>query len=126
MRGRTAGLAVVVGVLLLAGVTAARGQIYAPESLERYFRLEWTVKGTAKGSLVQGYVYNRGMLRADRMTLRIDRLDTAGAVIGTSSVWVLGEIPMDGRAYFEATVPAAPGYRVQVLSFDWAGRGGGA
>ena len=125
MRGRTAVLAVVVGVLL-AGATAARGQIYAPESLQRYFRLEWTVKGSAKGSLIQGYVYNQGMLRADRMTLRVDRLDSAGAVIGTSTVWVLGDVPLDGRAYFEATVPAATGYRVQVLSFDWMGRGGGA
>ena len=40
------------------------------------------------------------MRTADRMRLQIERLDTAGAVVGSSTVWVLGGVPVDGRAYF--------------------------
>ena len=57
------------------------------------------------------------------MRLQIERLDTSGKVVGSSTVWVLGSIAMDGRAYFGVSVPDATSYRVQVLSFDWA-RGG--
>jgi hypothetical protein len=34
------------------------------------------------------------------MRLQIERLDTSGAVVGSSTVWVLGGVPVDGRAYF--------------------------
>ena len=43
---------------------------------------------------------------------------------GTSTVWVLGEVPKNNRAYFGASVGEAASYRVQVLSFDWACNGG--
>lgn len=62
------------------------------------------------------------------MRLQIERLDASGQVIGDSTVWVLGGVPKDGRAYFGAPVPEAASYRVQVLSFDWTcdgGAGGG-
>jgi hypothetical protein len=118
------GLAVLTLAALLAGAGAVSAQIYAPESLERYFRLEWQVTHAARGPVIEGYVYNRGTQMADRMRLQIDRLDAAGTVVGSSTVWVLGGVPLGGRAYFRADVPAAASYRVQVLSFDWAGRGG--
>src|SRR3989441_6134195 len=55
------------------------------------------------------------------MRLQIERLDVSGKVVASSTVWVLGGVPMDGRAYFRASVSDAASYRVQVLSFDWAG-----
>ena len=80
---------------LLTGAAGVSAQIYAPQTLERYFRLEWDVTRGRKGPVVEGYVYNTG--------------------------WV----PMAGRAYFRASVSDAARYRVQVLSFDWARSGGG-
>ena len=104
-----------------AGVSA---QIYASQSLERYFRLEWQVTHGRRGPAIEGYVYNKAMRDAERMRLLVERLDDAGKVVGSSTVWVLGGVRMDGRAYFNASVPDAVSYRVQVLSFDWTGGGG--
>ena len=117
-------LAVTVAVLL-GGASAASAQIYAPESLDRYFRLEWQATRGAKGPAIEGYVYNQGAQNAERMLLVIERLDSGGNVGGSSTVWVLGMVPMGNRAYFRASVPEAASYRVRVLSFDWTGRGSG-
>jgi hypothetical protein len=59
------------------------------------------------------------------MQLAIDRLDASGNVIGTSTTWVLGEVPPTNRAYFTTRVEPAASYRVRILSFDWIGRTGG-
>ena len=120
MRGRIAALTVAA---LLTGATGASAQLYAPQTLERYFRLEWEVTRGRKGPAIEGYVYNNGPRSVEHMRLQIERLDTSGKVVGSSTVWVLGSIPMDGRAYFGVSVPDASSYRVQVLSFDWT-RGG--
>lgn len=116
-------LAVTVAVLL-GGAGGASAQLYAPESLDRYFRLEWQATRDKKGPAIEGYVYNQGAQNAERMRLVIEWLDGAGKLAGTSSVWVLGTVPMGSRAYFHASVPEAASYRVRVLSFDWTGRGG--
>jgi len=123
MRERIAALTV---ALLLTGAAGVSAQIYAPQSLERYFRLEWEVTRGRKGPAIEGYVYNKGPRNAEHMRLQIERLDASGGVVGRSAVWVLGGIPMDGRAYFLASVPEATSYRVHVLTFDWGGGGGGA
>jgi len=120
MRRRIAALTVAA---LLTGATGASAQLYAPQTLERYFRLEWEVARGRKGPAIEGYVYNNGPRSVEHMRLQIQRLDTSGKVVGSSTVWVLGSIPMDGRAYFGVSVPDATSYRVQVLSFDWT-RGG--
>jgi len=117
-------LAVTLAVLL-GGAGTASAQIYAPASLDRYFRLEWQATRGVKGPAIEGYVYNQGAQHAERMLLVIERLDGAGNVAGSSTVWVLGSVPMGNRAYFRASVPEAASYRVRVLSFDWAGRGSG-
>ena len=109
---------------LLLASTALAGPNYAPGSLDRYFTLEWNPATTAKGSVVEGFVYNRSGLIADRMRLSIDQLDAGGQVIGTTTTWVMGTVPPNNRAWFQAPVPAAAGYRVEILSFDWLGRGG--
>ena len=111
--------------LVLTGWVVASAQIWAPQSLERFFRLEWEVKQARKGPMIEGYVYNLGAQNAEHLQLQIDRLDNSGGVVGTSTIWVLGEVPRNNRAYFGASVGAATSYRVQVLSFDWACNGGG-
>jgi hypothetical protein len=119
------GIAVLVALVLITGAARAPAQIYAPESLERYFRLEWQVTRDKKGPVVEGYVYNKAAQGAERMRLLIERLDGSGAVVGSSTIWVLGGVPMESRAYFQASVPEAARYRVRVLTFDWGARGGG-
>jgi hypothetical protein len=59
------------------------------------------------------------------MRLQIECLDASGSVSGSTTVWVLGQVPLDGRAYFRASVADSASYRVQVLSFDWVGAGAG-
>jgi hypothetical protein len=114
-------------VALLAGASHAADPLVSPETIARYFRLEWQVNRDAKRPVIKGYVYNEGFRDAEHMHLQIDRLDVAGTVEGTSSAWVLGKIPRSGgRAYFTIPVTAATSYRIQVLSFDWTcGEGGG-
>ncbi len=79
-----------------------------------------------KGPAVEGYVYNRAHQTAQRVRLQIQRVDAAGGVVGSSTVWVTGDVPMEARAFFSASVPEATSYRVQVLSFDWSCQGGGS
>ena len=110
--------------LLFTSGAASAAQIYAPQTLERYFRLEWTVTRDRKGPAIEGYVYNMSRRLVERMRLQIERLDATGTIVGSSAVWVLGTVPIESRAYFQASVPAAASYRVQVLTFDWAAGGG--
>jgi len=116
----------VIAVLVLAAATVtAATEIYAPQSLERYFRIETHVERGAKGPVVWGYVYNNTNIHAERMIVKVDALDASGAVIRSTTTWVPGLVPATYRAYFETRVPEGAQYRVQVLSFDWTGRGGG-
>src|SRR5438046_8910767 len=91
-------IAVLIAAALLTGATGVSAQLYAPQTLERYFRLEWEVTRGRKGPAIEGYVYNNGTRSVEHMRLQIERLDTSGKVVGRSSVWVLGSIYMDGRA----------------------------
>src|SRR5437667_233554 len=79
------GIAVLTATALLftSGAPAA-AQIYAPQTLERYFRLEWTVTRDRKGPAIEGYVYNMSRRLVERMRLQIERLDAAGTVVGSS------------------------------------------
>jgi hypothetical protein len=76
--------------------------------------------------VVEGYVYNRGRQGAQRVRLEIERVDAAGRVIGSSGLWVNGDVPMESRAFFSASVPEAASYRVHVMSYDWTCSGGGS
>jgi hypothetical protein len=113
----------VVAPLLLTSIALA-GPTYAPATLEYYFRLEWQVTQSAKGPVLEGYVYNKSGMTADRMLLRIDELDAAGKVVASKTTWVLGGVPPNNRAWFETRVPQAAKYHVEIVAFDWVGRGG--
>jgi hypothetical protein len=124
MRGIRVALVLVTIALIAAGSAAAAN--YAQETLDQYFRIEFQVSAASPRPVISGYIYNlnRG-LDADRMQLSIERLGAAGQVIGSTSTWVLGGVPAGNRAYFSAPVEPAVSYRIQVLSFDWVGRGTG-
>jgi len=117
-------IALLVAVVILLGTGRTWAQIYAPETIAQDFRVEWQLGQNRKGPVIDGYVYNTSMRTADRMRLKIDQLDAAGNVVGSTTAVVLGTIPNDGRAYFSAKVPPAANYRVQPYSFDWTGGGG--
>ena len=113
--------------LLLASAAPGPAQtIYVPETTDRYFQVEFDVTRNRKGPAVEGYVYNRGHQAAQRVGLQIERVDAAGGVVGSSTIWVLGDVPMDARAFFSASVAEAASYRVHVVSYDWACQGGGS
>jgi hypothetical protein len=109
---------------LLLASTALAVPTFAPGSLDHYFRVEWQVTPSACGPVVEGFVHNKSGLFADRMRLQIDQLDSAGHAVGSTTTWVLGGVPSNNRTWFEARVPKAVNYRVEILSFDWIGRGG--
>jgi len=117
-------IALLAAVVILTAAGHASAQLYAPETIAQDFRVEWQVGQNRKGPMIDGYVYNTAMRTADRMKLKIDQLDSAGNVVGSTTAVVLGTIPNDGRAYFSASVPPAASYRVQPYSFDWTGGGG--
>jgi hypothetical protein len=107
--------------LLVASAVAA-SPIYAPESLERFSRLEWDVRPDTSGLTLEGYVYNQTDIQAERMQLGIEQLDAAGGVVGRTTAWVFGNLPPGHRAYFRTRVPQAVSYRVTVLTFNWLGK----
>ncbi len=127
IRARRVTTAVAVALLLVgAGAAPAAAQtLYASETTDRYFRVEFEVTRNRKGPAVEGYLYNDARQTAQRVRLQIQRVDAAGGVVGTSAVWVTGDVPMGSRAFFSASVAEAASYRVQVLSFDWSCSGGG-
>ena len=95
---------ILLASLLLVSTVTAR-PLYAPESLERWFRLEWNVRPGPAGPMLEGYVYNKTDMEAERMQVSIEQLDAAGTVIGETTTWVLGNLPARNRSYFQAHVP---------------------
>jgi hypothetical protein len=117
-------LSVALLASLLLGSAATAGPNYAPGYIEQYFRLEWQPISSPKGPALEGYIYNDNAMMADRMRLSIEAFDASGKPVGTTTTWVLGGVPPRNRAYFTTPVPAAARYQVEVLSFDFIGRGG--
>ena len=123
MRGLYLFLVLAAVVSIAAGSAAAAN--YTQETLDRYIRIEYQVEPSPAPPVVSGYVYNMHPgLPADRMQLAIEALDASGNVVGTSSTWIIGGVPVGNRGYFRAPVVPAASYRVQVLFLDW-GKGGG-
>src|SRR2546428_2738520 len=109
-------VSVAVAALLLGG-GRARAEIYAAESLNRYFTIEWHVARSTKGPVIEGYVHNKQDMPVIRMILAIERLDGAGQGAGSSTAWVLLVLP-GNLALFEAEATDGAGYRARVLHFD--------
>ena len=123
MRAVCLGLALAAVVLIATGSALAAN--YTQETLDRYVRIDYQVEPSAAQPVLSGYVYNMHPgLPADRMQLAIEALDASGKVVGSSSTWVLGGVPIANRGYFSAPVVPAASYRVQVLFLDWGKCGG--
>src|SRR2546427_13247997 len=101
MQRRIAALTVAA---LLTGAAGVSAQDYAPQSLERYFRLEWEATRGRKGPAIEGYVYNAAMRPADRMRLHIERLDASAKIVGSPPIWGFGGAPVNSLAYFSPSV----------------------
>jgi hypothetical protein len=118
---------VVLGLLaVLTMASAGAAAVFSQQTLDERFRIEYQVTPDQSKSVLDGYIYNvYSGLSAAHMQLAIERLDASGNIIGTSTTWVLGEVPPNNRAYFTTRVEPAASYRVRILSFDWIGRTGG-
>jgi hypothetical protein len=118
MTSRRSAAVLLASVLLSAAVTFAppvpAGEVVSKETLDAYFRLEWSKAGRK----VNGYVYNSSNRRAGHMQLLVEGLDAGGAVLSRMSTSVR-DVPPNNRAFFELSVPQAPSYRVSIVSFDW-------
>jgi hypothetical protein len=111
--GLTTALALLASTGPIDGLARA-AELYAPETLDRYFQIEWS----RAGRNVNGYVYNAGNRRAAHMILLVEGLDGSGKAVNKTTTWVR-DVPPNNRAFFEAAVPTAAAYRVSVQSFDW-------
>jgi hypothetical protein len=118
---------VVLGLLaVLTMASAGAAAVFSQQTLDERFRIEYQVTPDQSKPVLDGYIYNvYSGLSAAHMQLGIERLDASGNIIGTSTTWVLGEVPPNNRAYFTTRVEPAASYRVRILSFDWIGRTGG-
>ena len=117
--------AILAGLVLAAWAGAAAAESYAVYGGEQYFKLEWEA-GQRKGRPnVRGYLLNDYGFPAASVRLRVESLDGGGQVTGTTIGYVAGQVTPGMRAYFEVPVPAAPAYRVSVLSWEWLQFGGG-
>ena len=85
----------------------------------RPFRLDLTSDARPGGAQLGGYVYNDYDSSTSRVILLVEGVGVAGDVAGRTVVHVYGEIPGRSRTYVNVDVPAAPSYRVRVLSFDF-------
>ena len=124
---RVVGTALLAAALLGAGAGPGRAQVQT-RSAGDDLRVEWSASEDRRGrSVVSGYVYNRRAgVYAIAVRLRVEALDGSGGVIGSSTGYVMGDVPPSSRSYFEVRAPVqAPSYRVTVDSFDWRGYGAG-
>ena len=111
--GLTTALALLASTGPIDGLARA-AELYAPETLDRYFQIEWSTAGRN----VSGYVYNAGNRRAAHMILLVEGLDGSGKAVNKTTTWVR-DVPPNNRAFFEVAVPTAAAYRVSVQSCDW-------
>jgi hypothetical protein len=118
----------VLAVLLICvGAGAARAQVEA-RSVDRDLRVEWTASEDRRGRpVVSGYVYNqRAGSYAVSVRLLAEALDASGQIVGSTTGYVLGDVPPSNRSYFEIKAPAkAASYRVTIESFAWRSYGAG-
>ncbi len=122
---RISKIAALLAPLLLLASTSLAGSAYAPGSLDPYFTIDFKLVPGPRGENIEGFVYNRANQPTDRMRLGIEALDGSGQIIGRSTTWVMGGVPPNNRTWFTTPAPAAraASYRIEIISFDWVGRG---
>jgi hypothetical protein len=124
---RGTGTVVPATLLICLSVGAVRAQVQT-RSPDRDLRVEWAASEDRRGrSVVSGYVYNqRAGSYAVSVRLLVEGLDGSGRVIGSTTGYVLGDVPPSNRSYFDIRAPAkAASYRVTIESFAWRAYGAG-
>ena len=108
-----------VGVLV-AGLLGPTEAVAEPAQSDGPFRFEIEQRGNPRrGLAVEGYLYSGLPWRITNVRLRVQSLDSNGAVTAESHGWLLGDVAPGGRAYFYLPIPSpAPTYRPAVESFD--------
>jgi hypothetical protein len=115
-----------IGIALL-GWDPAGAQI-SGRTTEGDLRVEWSAEEDRRGRpVVSGYIYNdRPGSYATGVWLRVEALDAAGQTVGSTTGYVMGDVPPSSRYYFEIKAPAkAASYRATVQSYAWRGYGAG-
>jgi len=126
---RAARLIVALGFALPVGLAGAAGaQSFGADPVaERYFRIEQeAVRTPASGRpKISGYIYNTHDHVAGRVRLLVEGLDATGQPVSRVFSYVGGDVPAEGRRYFEVAAPTpATTYRITVSSFEWVPRDG--
>jgi hypothetical protein len=85
---------------------------------EQHLTPDWRAEPRDGGAVVWGYLVNQSPYTFDRIRLLVDALAPDGGIAAQRLVWAPGLLGAWGRTYFEAPMPAAPGYRVRVFSYD--------
>lgn len=122
---RSTSAAVLAALLIYAGAAIAQVQT---RSVDSDLRVEASDSEDRRGRpVVSGYVYNqRAGSYATTVRLLVEALDGAGQVAGSTTGYVLGDVPPSNRSYFEIRAPAeAASYRVTIQSFAWRAYGAG-
>jgi hypothetical protein len=126
-RGIARRAGILATLLLFMGVGSVAAQGFSRPA-DADLRLEWAGAEDRGGRpLVSGYVYNqRAGSYATSVRLLVEALDASGQVVGSTTGFVLGEVPPSSRSYFEIKAPAkAASYRVTIQSFSWRAYGAG-
>ncbi len=119
--------ALATGSALAVGRGRALGQIALPPPTAD-LRVDWDLGKDRRGNLLlSGYVYNaRAGYYAAAVRLRITGTDRTGHVVVDTSAQVFGDVPPQGRSYFEVRIASLePTYRVTVTSVDFRSYGVG-
>ena len=110
-------------IVALMIVTAAEADVAGAQTEmangQPEFRFEVAEDGGFRGPGVHGFVYSDLPWRITNVRLRVDSVDTSGAVTASTWGWVQGDVRAGGRGYFYVRVTSpASRYRTSVQSFD--------
>jgi len=110
-------------LLALSLVAGSPARAEAPSTVVHAgsLRPEWTVQPERSGrASIVGYLYNRNILEAGHVWLRVERLGPGDEVIDTYRTRLVGDVPSNDRLPFDVAVPEASAhYRVVVESVEW-------
>lgn len=117
--------AILLGLTLGACAGPALPQGMAVSFNDGRFQIEWqTAKTQQDRPVIAGYVRNTRGGGVTNVRMRAETLDAQGQVIGTATALAPGYVGGFSRIYFEVPLEkAGAGYRVNVLSWDFAGNG---
>ena len=106
--------------VLLAGAGPAVAQAPGVVNADS-LRAEWTVEPTRAGrAQVVGYLYNRNIMDAANVWIRVDQLTDGDRGAETYRRRVVGDVLARGRSFFEVEVASADArYQVSVEAASW-------